>query len=134
MVTKYITRGIKIKRKILWIQVLQQELNRKEEKSKQNTYLLKALANSRKIRLEQERYEKSSKIWNKLQIDKEKSVRRMKQVISHRITAMKILGIAYPKHWILLVVSKYLDENLMQIDLLVLSNWIYLWLSIICFA
>ena len=37
-------------------------------------------------------------------------------------TAMKILGIAYPKHWILLVVSKYLDENLMQIDLLVLST------------
>ena len=37
-------------------------------------------------------------------------------------TAMKILGIAYPKHLILLVVSKYLDENLMQIDLLVLSN------------
>ena len=59
-----------------------QKLNRKEEKSKKNTYLLKALANSRKIRLEQERYEKSSKIWNKLQIDKEKSVRRMKQVIS----------------------------------------------------
>ena len=37
-------------------------------------------------------------------------------------TAMKILGIAYPKHWILLVVSKYLDEHLMQINLLVLSN------------
>ena len=37
-------------------------------------------------------------------------------------TVMKILGIAYPKHWILLEVSKYLDENLMQIDLLVLSN------------
>jgi hypothetical protein len=35
---------------------------------------------------------------------------------------MKILGIAYPKHWILLEVSKYLDEHLMQIDLLVLSN------------
>ena len=47
---------------------------------------------------------------------------------------MKILGIAYPKHWILLVVSKYLDEHLMQINLLVLSNWIYFWLSIICFA
>ena len=39
-----------------------------------------------------------------------------------RFTVMKILGIAYPKHWILLEVSKYLDENLMQIDLLVLSN------------
>ena len=49
-------------------------------------------------------------------------------------TVMKILGIAYPKHWILLEVSKYLDENLMQIDLLVLSNWIYFWLSIICLA
>ena len=36
-----------------------QKLNRKEEKSKQNTYLLKALANSRKIRLEQERYQKN---------------------------------------------------------------------------
>ena len=50
-----------------------QKLNRKEEKSKKNTYLLKALANSRKIRLEQERYEKSSKIWKKLQNDKEKT-------------------------------------------------------------
>jgi len=38
------------------------------------------------------------------------------------ITVVKILGIAYPKHWILLEVSKYLDENLRQIDLLVLSN------------
>ena len=37
-------------------------------------------------------------------------------------TVMKILGIAYPKHWILLVVSKYLDEHLMHTDLLVLSN------------
>ena len=35
---------------------------------------------------------------------------------------MKILGIAYPKHLILLVVSKHLDEHLMQIDLLVVSN------------
>jgi hypothetical protein len=34
----------------------------------------------------------------------------------------KTLGIAYPKHLILLVVSKYLDEQLLQIDLLVLSN------------
>ena len=37
-------------------------------------------------------------------------------------TVMKILVIAYPKHLILLVVSKYLDEHLLQIDLLVLSN------------
>ena len=65
-----------------------QKLNRKEEKSKQNTYLLKALANSRKIRLEQERYQKNSKIWEKLQIDNEKevhSVRKMKHVISQRM-------------------------------------------------
>jgi hypothetical protein len=34
----------------------------------------------------------------------------------------KTLEIAYPKHLILLVVSKYLDEHLLQIDLLVLSN------------
>jgi hypothetical protein len=38
------------------------------------------------------------------------------------LTVMKIFGIAYPKHMILLEVSKYLDEHLMQIDLLVLSN------------
>ena len=44
------------------------------------------------------------------------------QIPDLQYTAMKILGIAYPKHWILLVVSKYLDEHLMQIDLLVLSN------------
>ena len=37
-------------------------------------------------------------------------------------TVMKILEIAYPKHWILLEVSKYLGEHLMQIDLLMLSN------------
>ena len=37
-------------------------------------------------------------------------------------TAMKFLGIAYPKHWILLDLSKYLDKDLMQIDLLALSN------------
>jgi hypothetical protein len=42
-----------------------QKLNRKEEKSKQNTYLLKALANSRKIRLEQERYGRNSKLTKK---------------------------------------------------------------------
>jgi hypothetical protein len=47
---------------------------------------------------------------------------------------MNILGIAKPKHWILLEVSKDLDENLMLKGVLVLSKSIYFWLSIFCFA
>ena len=49
-------------------------------------------------------------------------------------TAMNILGIAQPKHWILLEVSKDLGENLMLNGLLVLSTSIYFCLSIFCFA
>ena len=49
---------------------------------------------------------------------------RMKstQITLLRYTAMKILGIAYPKHCIFIEIRKYLDEHLMHIDLLVLSN------------
>jgi hypothetical protein len=38
---------------------------------------------------------------------------------------MNILGIARPKHWILLEVGKDLEENLMLNGVLVLSNSIY---------
>jgi hypothetical protein len=47
---------------------------------------------------------------------------------------MNILGIAKPKHWILLEISKDLDENLMLNGVLVLSNSICFWLIIFCFA